>query len=91
MTVLAQSDDIQEQVENVTLMFTIGDSCLESVVAGNPSEATVTITDTTESECLLHPGHLYTCVHNTHLVWYSISLSSTALFKPLLSAISFVL
>ena len=51
MTVLAQSDDIQEQDENVTLMFTIGDSCLESVVAGDPSEATVTITDTTDCEC----------------------------------------
>ena len=59
MTVLAQSDDIQEQVENVTLMFTIGDSCLESVVAGNPSEATVTITDTTESKCPLPSHHTY--------------------------------
>ena len=68
VTVMAQSDDIQEQDENVTLNVTIGDSCLESVVAGDPSEATVTITDTTESECPLHPGHLYTCAHNTHLV-----------------------
>ena len=51
VNVMAQSDEIQEQVENVTLMFTIGDSCLESVVAGDPSEATVTITDATGCEC----------------------------------------
>ena len=59
VNVMAQSDDIQEQDENVTLTFTIGDSCLESVVAGDPSEATVTINDTTESKCPLPSHHTY--------------------------------
>ena len=50
VSVTALTDDIQELTENVTLMFDISQSGLRTA-RGDPSQATVSINDTTESEC----------------------------------------
>ena len=51
VSVTALTDDIQELTENVTLMFDISQVGLRTA-PGDPSQATVSITDATESECV---------------------------------------